>query len=272
MVPVPKAPADPSPGFSHLRDEGYPAGSFSFRGLGSERSVSPADIFRERAPSPFQRHPAARSEPGSLARTELGQVGEQRSLRPHTSDPSAYRIAAGESRPQSMGREPLGMLPKGPPSIPKSFSEQGTCSAPPHEPDFQPIRTVTPVKPRVTYPLSLGGTEIKPPPTQRSPKKPRTVSSPTPSPTRPKTSESPNPKAPLPEPQNDLQQLTAVLEGVFRATRSEDNKVEDVKTIPELPKLEIKDHEKELTPLIAGDWLTVIGPSLRDLSAQASQW
>ena len=58
---------------------------------------------------------------------------------------------------------------------------------------------------------------------------------------------------------------------MFRANRSGDNKVEDVKTIPELPKVETKDHDKELTPLIAGDWLTVIGPSLRDLSAQASQ-
>ena len=53
---------------------------------------------------------------------------------------------------------------------------------------------------------------------------------------------------------------------------STQNRVEDVKTIPELPKLEVKDHEKELMPLIAGDWVTVIGPSLRDLSAQASQW
>ena len=74
LVPGLTALADPRPGFSHMRNEGYPAGRFSFRGLGSERPVSPADMFRERAPSPFQRHPAARSR-------QLGQDGAWTSRR-----------------------------------------------------------------------------------------------------------------------------------------------------------------------------------------------
>ena len=39
-----------------------------------------------------------------------------------------------------------------------------------------------------------------------------------------------------------------------------------------MPKLEVKETERELTPLIAGDWVALIGPSLRDLSAHASDW
>ena len=50
------------------------------------------------------------------------------------------------------------------------------------------------------------------------------------------------------------------------------DRVEDVKNIGELPKLEVKETERELTPLIAGDWVALIGPSLRDLSAHASDW
>ena len=75
-------------------------------------------------------------------------------------------------------------------------------------------------------------------------------------------------------PESDLQRLTAVLEGAFRANRGGDpeGKVEDVKAVPELPKLEIKDSEREIAPLISGDWLALIGPSLRDLSAHDSQW
>ena len=77
-----------------------------------------------------------------------------------------------------------------------------------------------------------------------------------------------DPKA---SPTTDLQRLTEVLEGVFKG-KSGDNKVEDVKMVPELPRLDMKDNERELMPLIAGDWLATIGPSLRDLSAHATDW
>ena len=66
--------------------------------------------------------------------------------------------------------------------------------------------------------------------------------------------------------------MTAALEGAFKASRAGDSRVEDVKAVLDLPRLEIKENEKELTPLIAGDWLAVISPSLRDLSAHASEW
>ena len=59
---------------------------------------------------------------------------------------------------------------------------------------------------------------------------------------------------------------------VIKSAKGSDNKVEDVKTVSELPKLEIKENERDLSPLIAGDWITVIGPSLRDLSSNATQW
>ena len=128
-------------------------------------------------------------------------------------------------------------------------------------------RVTTPVKPRIIYPQSPGGTEIRPPPLhpQGSPKKSARSS---PSPTRP--------KAPAfvdlnPGPETDIQKLTAVLEGVFKGKAGE-SKVEDVKAVPELPRLEVKDNERELMPLIAGDWLATIGPSLRDLSAHATEW
>ena len=45
-----------------------------------------------------------------------------------------------------------------------------------------------------------------------------------------------------------------------------------MKTVPDLPKLEIREQDKELMSVIAGDWLAMIGPSLRDLSSQATAW
>ena len=127
-------------------------------------------------------------------------------------------------------------------------------------------RTTTPVKPRIVYPQSPGETEIRPPPSRGSPKK------------SPKSSVSPSRPKPPPlvdastAPTTDIQRLATALETAFKSGRSSDIRVEDVKTIPELPKLEIKEGERDLMPLIAGDWLAVIGPSLRDLSAQATTW
>ena len=69
-----------------------------------------------------------------------------------------------------------------------------------------------------------------------------------------------------------MKQLAVLLEEATKSGRSGKAKVEDVKTVPELPKLEIKENERDLSPLIAGDWVTIIGPSLRDLSSNATQW
>ena len=120
-----------------------------------------------------------------------------------------------------------------------------------------PSRPVTPVRPRIVYLMLCGGTEIKPPPGPLPSKSPSKTARASPSPANPGTAEN----------ASDLQKLTAVLEGAFKANRGWDSRVEDVKAVPELPRLEIKENEKELTPLIAGDWLAVIGPS-----AHASQW
>ena len=91
--------------------------------------------------------------------------------------------------------------------------------------------------------MSPGGTEIKPPPPRTSPKRSyRAATSPPRGKANPTTS----------EPESDLQKLANVIEGAFKAQRVGEGKIEDVKTVPELPKLDIKEHEKELTPLIAG--------------------
>ena len=121
------------------------------------------------------------------------------------------------------------------------------------------------MKPRIVYPISPGGTEIKPPPMHRSPRR----GTRSPSPARAKTIVPP--PQPVVEPQSDIQRLVVALEALRQGKGSE-SRVEDVKTVPELPKLEIKDSEKELMPLIAGDWLALVSPSMRDLSANATQW
>ena len=138
------------------------------------------------------------------------------------------------------------------------------------EPPTPSLRSVTPVKPRIVYPYSPGRkTEIRPPPLRGSPKRnARTSPSPPRSPPPPPYSQDRNTQ----EPRSEVQQLAEMIGEVIKNAKGSDNKVEDVKTIPELPKLEIKDSERELSPLIAGDWVTVIGPSLRDLSSNATQW
>ena len=220
-----------------------------------ERRDVPASVVLDgRAHSPFQRTYAATSDPGG----EWDKpVGPPRALRPTTSEPQPIG---------QLGRQSTRSPPKG------SQAAEQLVAQPAKTPSFAypyPGRPVTPYKPRIVYPISPGGTEIRPPPPQPSPK--RTTRS-SPSPSRAKASTVIAPKSSAPE--NDLQRLTAVLEGAFRANRGGDSegKVEDVKAVPELPKLEIKDSEREITPLIAGDWLALIGPSLRDLSAHASQW
>ena len=92
--------------------------------------------------------------------------------------------------------------------------------------------------------MSPGGTEIKPPPPRTSPKRSYRA---TPSPPRAKASPG------VAEPESDIQKLANVLEGAFKAQRTGEGKVEDVKTVPELPKLEIKENEKELRGLAGPD-------------------
>ena len=121
----------------------------------------------------------------------------------------------------------------------------------------------------MNHPMSPGGTEIKPPPLPKHSPKRATRS--TPSPTRTKQA-SLSGSAVADSPESDISKLASVLENAFRSGKSTDSRVEDVKAIAELPQLEIKDHERELTPAIAGDWLALIGPSLKDLSAHASVW
>ena len=247
------------------------------------RHVTPADVLRERAPSPFERFPEARSEPGEVARAELRDM---RVLRPTIWEPYSYSPQeTTEPKAQAIGTQGLlygltggtntrrDSVSRGPsPHInpwERSHLESqqpGTSSQ-----SKPPPRPVTPVKPRIVYPISPGGTEIKPPPGPRPPpsKSPKRAAKASPSPPRPRAPAYPTE---VPESVSDLQKLTAVLEGAFKANRSGDSRVEDVKAVPDLPRLEIKDNEKELTPLIAGDWLAVISPSLRDLSAHASQW
>ena len=221
-------------------------------------------VLHQRARSPFERVAHARSEPGAA---QVGNVQERRTLRPATIEPGPYpgempripsplrgQAAAEQLAARSSSVE--GIKVQGARGSPKRSSPD--TERDPVRADPKDRRQVTPVRPRIVYPISPGGTEIRPPPVQCSPKK---AARSTPSPPKPKP----------PEPASDIQKLTAALETAFKSRVSE-NRVEDVKTIPELPKLEVKDHEKELMPLIAGDWLTVIGPSLRDLSAQASQW
>ncbi|CAE7035083.1 unnamed protein product [Symbiodinium sp. CCMP2592] len=50
-------------------------------------------------------------------------------------------------------------------------------------------------------------------------------------------------------------------------------RAEDVRvSVSELPKLEIKEHERDLAPLLWGDWLAMISPAMKDISSTSSIW
>ncbi|CAE7433029.1 GIP, partial [Symbiodinium microadriaticum] len=50
-------------------------------------------------------------------------------------------------------------------------------------------------------------------------------------------------------------------------------RAEDVRvSVSELPKLEIKEHERDLAPLLSGDWLAMISPAMKDISSTSSIW
>ena len=232
---------------------------------GQTRSMSPGvavsagDVFAGRASSPFERisepvrSPRTEPRPGTRVRDAVG-----RELRATHSDPSRRDLDCRDE-----GTKEVGWLEQGRAELAELLArpKTGTSVVPP------PPRPITPVRPRIVYPFSP---EIKPPPPQRSPKRSfRSSPSPPRSPPQvPKQYQEPNTQ----EPMSDFKQLAVMLGEVLKTSRGSDSKVEDVKTIPELPRLEIKDAEKELAPLIAGDWIALIGPSLRDLSNTATQW
>ncbi|CAE7207223.1 GIP, partial [Symbiodinium sp. CCMP2592] len=50
-------------------------------------------------------------------------------------------------------------------------------------------------------------------------------------------------------------------------------RAEDVRvSVSELPKLEIKKHERDLALLLSGDWLAMISPAMKDISSTSSIW
>ena len=111
--------------------------------------------------------------------------------------------------------------------------------------------------------MLFGGTEIKPPPGPPPCKSPSKTARASPSPTRPKA---PAANPGTAENASDLQKLTAVLEGAFKANRGWDSRVEDVKAVPELPRLEIKTMSWSLILGLLG-----IGLLLSDLLFETCQ-
>ena len=221
--------------------------------------VTAGDIFSGRASSPFERSKAAPKAPYSEPRPgSRTREAVSRELRPTSSDPV---VCVDPTRKP----KELGWMEQGRAELEQILGEKHHQTPKPPEPP----RSITPVKPRIVYPFSPGGTEIRPPPPQRSPKRTYRTS---PSPPRHPPGTSSQPEMAQVEPSSEMRQLAVMLGEAIKGSRGGENKVEDVKTIPELPKLEIKESERELSPLIAGDWVTIIGPSLRDLSSNATQW
>ena len=121
--------------------------------LGSpSRGLRAGDVFAGRTPSPFERNreeyspPKTEPKPGARVREAVA-----RQLRPSNSDP-------GRSSNE---------VPEAPHGPPPSWMEQGRAeleallnSSKPEAPKALPgPRSVTPVKPRIVYPYSPGGTE-----------------------------------------------------------------------------------------------------------------
>ena len=228
------------------------------------QELSAGDVLAGRAQSPFERYKGDQGSPKSEPRVGLRARGAvARELRPSTSDPISSRQTGVEN-----GIQELGWVQRGRLELEQLLASPKGISGPAPPP---PPRSVTPVRPRIVYPFSPGGTEIKPPPQpQRSPKR-NARTSPSPSRNPPTIPAAPQ-ESSSQEPMSEMKQLAALLGEAIKSSKGGDNRVEDVKTIPELPKLEIKENERDLSPLIAGDWVTVIGPSLRDLSSNATQW
>ena len=227
------------------------------------RCASPFDPKAKTPFSPYHSGAAARTWEGSQNSVHGAGLPHSQGLdaRSYSRSPERARTVAGTN--PHFGAENGGL--SGSPLYPTSavhgdLQAEGAnviASSVPCASEQSPTR-----RPRIVYPISPGGTEIKPPPPRRSPSRSEQFKH-----------DDCIPSPPPPAPENDIQKLTAALEGAIRGTGSVDrDRVEDVKNVGELPKLEVKETERELTPLIAGDWVALIGPSLRDLSAHASDW
>ena len=239
----------------------------------SQAPITPGDVFTGRAGSPFER----------VGRTLASPLTEPRPLN-RAGDLAGRALRATTSEPANVGHEDVTRVveQEGIRGDAKGWIERNRReleellalhpSAPPPPP--KDSRPVTPIRPRIVYPYSPGGTEIKPPPLPRNSPKRTYRSSPSP-PRSPPGLTSAKDSA-LPEGTtssgSELKQIADMLGEAIKGSRAHENRVEDVKAIPELPKLEIKDGERDLSPLIAGDWITMIGPSLKDLSANATAW
>ena len=259
LVMVPKESQTQAPP-QHLAPQHEPHPSAHSSG------VTAGDIFRGRASSPFQRY----HEPGTGSNAQISPItSEPRALKPGPPDP--VRPSSEDKNDRQVVRwvpdGGSGNLVVGNPGRYVATTD-GIPASPPVAPQTSP-RYATPTRPRIVYPISPGGTEIKPPPQPRTPNKRSTKASPSP----PRIRDDRRGDTDEPPQQSEVQRLTAAIEGaIIRSSRGSEPRVEDVKSIPELPKLEVKDNEKDLTPLIAGDWLALVGPSMRDLSATASTW
>ena len=188
----------------------------------SEAQVTPkrrptaGDVLAGRASLCFERiedtfeTPNTEPRPGHRAREAV------RELRPSVSDPGNRVHDEGRDKPKEMG-----WLEQG-----RAEIEELLRRPPPEAPHVpEPPRSVTPVRPRIVYPFSPGGTEIKPPPPQRSPKR-RT------SPSPPRT---PYVAPPFQEPavsqfSPEMKQLAAMLGEAIKGSRVGENRIEDVKT------------------------------------------
>ena len=236
-------------------------------------SITPGDVFTGRAGSPFERVTGGPQAPSTDPRSQ-SRAGEiaGRALRATTSEPSRISYGDESRNPQESGinGDPKGWVEKNRRELEELLRQ--TPNTPPLPP--KDSRAVTPVRPRIVYPFSPGGTEIKPPPLPRSSPKRSYRSSPSPprSPPGVTVVKDPAPPEGAMSSGSEIRQLANMLGEAIRGSRGSEGRVEDVKAIPELPKLEIKESERELSPLIAGDWITMIGPSLRDLSASATAW
>ena len=202
--------------------------------VGVPRRVSASDVLQPRARSPFERHPGAQSGPGD----ERPQK-EPRALKPTVSEPKSA-LEWDQSRDRQGELTWYGASVTAPP-IPADMSSASVVDptamaamtvhvhakafapTPPAEIMPKPVeatstRAVTPIKPRIVYPISPGGTEIKPPPMHGSPRR----GTRSPSPVRAKTIVPP--PQPVVEPQSDIQRLVVALEALRQGKGSESDR------------------------------------------------
>ena len=121
------------------------------------------------------------------------------------------------------------------------------------------------------YPISPGGTEILPPPLPpTTPPRQRGLAA-----TAAAIGAKQSPggsKSPKQRVGEGLEWLKSVL-GLSGSSNEVSERAEDVRvSVSELPKLEIKEHERDLAPLLSGDWLAMITPAMKDISSTSGIW